>query len=139
MIEEGNQPEINQAQRALGILAQGIALGLLRKFQNPFQCTSIVSKRIQPAAKTPTAFHTKAQGRGAHPGYAMCSRILPQRGCTMGWMDFVEHLWCTTFPLKEPRVRIATLGFVVEPRCGSFFKSLPRATPWVWTGNNMAG
>ena len=65
----------------------------------------------------PTAFHNKAQGRGTHPGYAVLRHPTPT-GLHNG-----RELWnpvgvqpCNNL---KPRVRVATLGFVVEPRCGS--------------------
>ena len=44
-------------------------LGLLHKFKALQQSPSIFSQTTQSEPKTPTAFHSKAQGRGAHPGY----------------------------------------------------------------------
>ena len=77
MKEGVNRPTNNPTQRALGILAHGVALSLLHKFQKLFQCTSSVSKTTQSEMKTPRAFHNKAQGRKAHPGYAAFTHPTP--------------------------------------------------------------
>ena len=82
-------------------------------------CDSPKSLPKQPCFRqTPTAFNNKAQGRGTHPGYAVF------RNSTPTGLYNTRDLWnpvgvqlCNNV---KPSVRVATLGFVVEPRCGSY-------------------
>jgi hypothetical protein len=57
---------------------------------------SPIAPRCANATNTPTALHSKAQGRGnaAHPGFRPHSSRLPQRGWTTtsrtgGWLDYL--------------------------------------------------